>query len=99
LRSFFKQAYADLLPLATRTKEKHGFGLPISYWLRTDKRLNEMMRDLVLSPQSVQRGYFRKQVLEELVECHKTDETTFYGTTLWDLMMLELWHRKYASTP
>src|SRR5439155_25980877 len=29
LRSFFKKAYSDLLPLATRTKPKHGFGLPI----------------------------------------------------------------------
>jgi asparagine synthase (glutamine-hydrolysing) len=95
LRSFFKKAYADLLPLETRTKEKHGFGLPIPVWLRTDQRLNEMMHDLVLSPRSVQRGYFRKKALEELVQRHKTDETSFYGTILWNLMILELWHRTY----
>lgn len=93
LRSFFKSAYADLLPVEVRLKKKHGFGLPIPIWLRTDKQLNELMRDLVLSPRSIQRGYFRKKGLEELVERHKTDETSYYGTALWHLMMLELWHR------
>lgn len=96
LRSFFKRAYADLLPLATRTKQKHGFGLPIPVWLRTDRRLNEMMHDLVLSPQSLQRGYFRKRALEMLVARHQTDATSFYGTVLWHVMMLELWHRRYG---
>lgn len=94
LRSFFKHAYADLLPAETRAKTKHGFGLPIPVWLRTDTRLNEMMRDLVLSPATVQRGHFRKKALEELVARHQTDETSFYGTALWNLMMLELWLRQ-----
>ncbi len=93
LRSFFKRTYVDLLPSETRTKKKHGFGLPIPIWIRTDKQLNEMMHELVLSPRSIQRGYFRKKALEELIERHKTDETSFYGTILWNLMVLELWHR------
>jgi asparagine synthase (glutamine-hydrolysing) len=97
LRSFFKRAYADLLPSEIRAKKKHGFGLPISEWLRTDRRLNEMMHDLVLSPRSIQRGYFRRKALEALVECHKTDETSFYGTALWNLMVLELWHRAHLD--
>jgi asparagine synthase (glutamine-hydrolysing) len=97
LRSFFKMAYADLLPRETRSKKKHGFGLPIPIWLRTDKRLNEMLRDLLLSPRAVLHGYFRTQALEELIERHKTDETSFYGTALWTLMILELWHRHYQD--
>lgn len=93
LRSFQKRAFADLLPPAIRQKKKHGFGLPISFWLRTDRRLNELMHDLLLSPQSLQRGYFRKRALEKLVEEHKRDLTLFWGTVIWHLMMLELWHR------
>ena len=95
LRAFQKAAFADLLPLEVRTKKKHGFGLPIPGWLRTDRNLNEMMRELVLSHQSLQRGYFRKEALEGLVESHRTDKTGFYGTILWYLMVLELWHRRY----
>lgn len=98
LRSFFKNAYADLLPQEIRAKQKHGFGLPIPVWLRTDRRLNEMMHDLVLSPRTVQRGYFRRKALEDLVELHKTDETSFFGTILWNLMVLELWHRTYMKS-
>jgi asparagine synthase (glutamine-hydrolysing) len=98
LRTFFKRAYADLLPHEVRSKRKHGFGLPIPVWLRTDARLNEMMRDLVLSSRSIQRGYFQRKALEQLVELHKTDETSFYGTILWNLMVLELWHRKYVDS-
>lgn len=99
LRAFFKRAYADVLPLEIRAKAKHGFGLPISIWLRTDTSLNEMMHELVLSPRSVQRGYFRKQTLHRIVEFHKTDQTSFYGTILWNLMMLELWQRRYIDAP
>ncbi len=94
LRSFFKNTYADVLPREVLSKTKHGFGLPIPLWLRTDKRLNDMMYDLVLSPLSIQRGYFQKKTLESIVESHKTDKTSFYGTLLWNLMMIELWHRK-----
>src|SRR5215470_15892775 len=97
LRSFFKDAYADLLPEETRKKQKHGFGLPIPIWLRTDKNLNELMHDLLLSSRSLQRGYFRKTALEDLVARHRVDESSFYGTILWNFMILELWHRRYAD--
>jgi asparagine synthase (glutamine-hydrolysing) len=97
LRTFQKRAYADLLPLEVRRKKKHGFGLPIPVWLRTDKGLNEMMHDLVLSPGSIQRGYFRRKGLENLVKEHSIEGTSFYGTILWSLMVLELWHRQYRQ--
>jgi asparagine synthase (glutamine-hydrolysing) len=97
LRSFFKRAYADLLPIEIRSKKKQGFGLPISTWLRTDKALHDLMQDLVLSPRTLQRGYFQKQALENLVVQHRTNETSFYGTALWNLMVIELWHRKYVD--
>ncbi len=95
LRRFFKNAYADLLPLEMRTKTKHGFGLPIPYWLKTDLKLKEMMYDLLLSPVSVQRGYFKREALERLVDRHRNDQTSFYGTVIWNLMVIELWHRHH----
>ena len=89
------EAFADILPKEVISKKKHGFGLPIPVWLRNDKQLNEMMHELIFSSQSLQRGYFRKKTLEGLILSHKTDETGFYGTALWNLMILELWHRRY----
>ncbi|NOT94919.1 MAG: hypothetical protein HOP00_01225 [Nitrospira sp.] len=93
LRSFFKGTYADFLPAEVLNKTKHGFGLPISVWLKTYRPLNEMMHDLVLSSTSLQRGYFRRSMIEKIVHLHESDQTSFYGTVLWNLMVLELWHR------
>ena len=93
LRSFFKNAYAGLLPMSIRKKTKHGFGLPIAIWLKTNKTLNEMMNDLLLSQLSHQRGFFNKKTLERVIELHKTDETGFYGSLLWNFMIIELWFR------
>jgi asparagine synthase (glutamine-hydrolysing) len=98
LRSFFKRAYADFLPPETIAKTKHGFGLPIPVWLRTDPTLHDMMRDLVLGPSNHVAGYFRRSALETLVERHSTDPTTYYGVFLWNLMVLELWLRRHAAT-
>jgi asparagine synthase (glutamine-hydrolysing) len=95
LRTFFKRAYSDLLPAETLAKTKHGFGLPVAIWLREYPPFNEMMRDLVLSERSVQRGYFRRDALRTLVDRHRGDPSSFYGTILWNLMVLELWHRRY----
>ncbi|HEX7077303.1 MAG TPA: asparagine synthase-related protein [Candidatus Eisenbacteria bacterium] len=94
LRTFFKEAYADLLPAEIRAKQKHGFGLPIASWLRTDPALNGLMRDLVLSRESGLREYVRPEMLEDLVARHAADITSFYGTILWNLVMFELWRRR-----
>lgn len=93
LRTFFKKAYADLLPTEIIKKKKHGFGLPIAGWLRSETKLNEMLHDLVLSPQSLQRGYFRRDALSGLMKRHQTETSSYYGTILWNAMVLEMWHR------
>ena len=93
LRSFFKKTYQDLLPKQILSKTKHGFGLPVPVWLRTDKYLNEVMHDLLLSPQTVQRGYFKQAALQKLIDLHSRDETSYYGSVIWNFMALEIWHR------
>ena len=97
LRSFFKWAYSDLLPKEILKKGKHGFGLPISYWLKTYKPLNELMHDLVLGPRTLGRCIFQPEKLQELVRLHESDRTPFYGVILWNIMMLEMWLRQYED--
>lgn len=95
LRTFFKQAYADILPEKVLKKVKHGFGLPIPIWLRTDKNLREMMMDLLTGNRLEQRGYFHPETIQELLAQHMIDHTSFYGTILWNLVILELWLQRY----
>ncbi|HET9952711.1 MAG TPA: asparagine synthase-related protein [Candidatus Eisenbacteria bacterium] len=97
LRTFFKETYADLLPPEVRAKQKHGFGLPIPVWLKSDAALRETMRDLVLGERLRARGIFAPGFLEDLVRRHETDTTSFYGTILWNVMILELWLRRASD--
>jgi asparagine synthase (glutamine-hydrolysing) len=96
LRSFFKKTYADLLPQQTILKTKHGFGLPIPEWLRTDAALNAKMKELLLDPGVRRRGWYRPGAMEDLIERHRQDRTSFYGTLLWNLMVLELWLKEHC---
>ncbi len=97
-RYLFKRAFSTLLPAATLAKVKHGFGLPISGWLRSHGPFRELARDTLLSRQSRERGYFMPGVMEELFRLHEDDRTPFYGDLLWSLLMLELWHRHHGDS-
>jgi asparagine synthase (glutamine-hydrolysing) len=56
-----------------------------------------MARDVLLESRTVERGYFRRGVLERLFEQLVADSTPFYGDILWTLLMLELWHRRHVD--
>ena len=99
LRWFFKEAYADLLPGEVRTKKKHGFGLPIPIWLRTDPTLRAMVHDLLLSSGSRAAAYLRPAALQDLVARHERDTSSFYGTILWNVLVLENFLRSRGAPP
>jgi len=92
-RYIFKRAFGKLLPREILQKKKHGFGLPIARWLRTHAGFRKMARALLLDPQSLQRGIFRQNALEEILSKHDAEDSDFYGTFIWNVMMLELWQR------
>jgi asparagine synthase (glutamine-hydrolysing) len=98
-RYLFKRAFRELLPIEVIQKKKHGFGIPVAYWMRTHPRMRELTRDVLLSAKTRQRGYIRPSFTEELLHRHETDETTYYGDTLWTLLALELWFRRFADEP
>ena len=96
-RYIFKRAFADLLPAEILAKVKHGFGLPVSHWLKAHPGFRELARDTLLSAGSRGRGYYATGALESLFRLHETDSTPFYGDILWSLLMLELWHRRHGD--
>jgi asparagine synthase (glutamine-hydrolysing) len=94
-RYLFKRAFASLLPREVLAKSKHGFGLPISEWLKTHAPFHELTRDTLLSTRARGRGYFAAGAVEQLFRLHAEDSTPYYGDVLWTLLMLELWHRQH----
>lgn len=93
LRHIFKRAFCDLLPQEILTKQKHGFGLPISQWLRSNPKIKQFAYELLFAPRHLQRGYFSPGFIKKLWERQLNDKTPYYGAIVWQLVMLEAWHR------
>ena len=97
-RYIFKKAFANFLPEEILSKKKHGFGLPTGDWLRSHSGFRDLARSLLLDPRSLQRGYFQRSALERLLKAHDEERSGYFGSHIWNFMMLELWHRSHADS-
>lgn len=89
-----REALREWLPDEILDRPKQGFSVPVGHWFRHE--LKDQLRDVLLDPTSIGRGYFRPDVLESMVDRHTSgmsDETK----PLWALFMLELWHREFVG--
>jgi len=92
LKSLLKRAFADLLPPENVNRRKMGFGVPVGQWFRGP--LRDLLRDTLLSPRALDRGYFRDPEVRRLVDEH-LERRADHSFQLWNLLMLELWHREF----
>jgi asparagine synthase (glutamine-hydrolysing) len=89
-KHILKKAVEDLLPHSILHRTKLGFPTPWSGWL-AGQRL-ETIRETLLEPRSLERGYFRREAIETLFEEHRAKRRDNYDR-IWRLLNLELWHR------
>jgi len=89
LKAIFRRALKEVLPRSVLRRRKMGFAVPLDRWLRGE--LRELLQDTLLSRRAVQRGYFKRKVIEELIGAHITEQSN-HQYHLWNLLMLELWH-------
>ncbi len=94
-KHILKKAFKRYLPDDILYRKKMGFGVPILEWLRGD--LREYGRCLVLDGEA-SRSYFRPEYLNKIWNEHQTGMRN-WSTQLWIVMMLNLWHSKFASSP
>ncbi len=89
LRSFYKQATRDFLPIEIIKKQKHGFGLPFGHWLKTHKGLQDLAYGSLDSMEK--RGIFLPAFLNKVANEHKQGHPGYYGYAIWDVLMLQQW--------
>lgn len=89
-----KKAIKDLVPKENIYRRKMGFGVPVGEWFRSE--LKGFLIENLLSRASLKRGYFRPQVVENIVNQHIQKKAN-YSQQLWSLLMLELWHQKFID--
>ncbi|MCK6580542.1 MAG: asparagine synthase (glutamine-hydrolyzing) [Anaerolineae bacterium] len=88
-----RQVARDLLPADLIDRPKHGFGVPLGAWLRSDMSL---VRETLLSREARARGLLNLTAVEGLIDEHVSGRRD-HGQRLWGLLTLEWWHRLFID--
>ncbi len=92
-KHILKDVARSLVPAQLIDRPKMGFGIPRAEWLRTD--LKEMTTDLLTDQKAMQRGWFNSDEVKKVLNTHMSGEDR--DSTLWPLLMLELWARNWLD--
>ena len=95
-KHIFKEALRPLLPAGILDRRKQGFGVPLGVWFRGG--LTDLFSDVLGSARTRQRGYFEPAFIDRLVREHLSGARD-HTLRLWQLVVLELWHRAYVDAP
>ncbi len=89
-----KDTLSDIVPQEILQRKKMGFGVPLDVWFRND--LKEMAYDVLLDQKSIERGYFRKEYVLQMLDDHVSKRYD-HSYRIWALLFLELWHRMFID--
>lgn len=93
-KNVLRDAMRGLLPDATLDRRKQGFTPPDQTWYKGQTLA--YIRDLILSPRAVARGYFQHKALEKILEDHLADRRN-HRFLIWSLMCFEWWNRIFVD--
>ena len=85
----------ELLPEQIVKRPKQGFAVPVAAWFRGE--LRDWVRDMLLSADARERGFFRPEAVEKMLSMHARQRDL--SQQLWALVILEIWHRTVLSRP
>lgn len=90
----FKKSVEPILPKEVIERRKMGFEVPIAHWFRHE--LREIAMDVLLDHSAISRGYFKPDTVRRLIDEHVNGVAGWHHQ-LWNLLMLELWHRMFID--
>jgi len=93
-KHIFRKAMRDVLPDEVLSQPKAGFAAPIDYWLAND--LTEMTNDLLSESSIRNRGLFRPEPVERMIEQHRRGVQD-WSMQIWQLLTLELWMGQFLD--
>jgi len=88
-----KKALSRKIPSEIRNRKKTGFPVPYESWLRND--LKDIVWDVLMDRKTVNRGYFRKDAVENLLKANSNGAN--YSKEIFSLLSLELWQRTFLE--
>ena len=89
-----KELLYKYLPKELFLRPKHGFGIPLSFWLRDKGGLRPLVEEY-LNPERIEKeGTFNADFISRLVASH-LDGDESHQNRLWALLMLQMWAERY----
>jgi asparagine synthase (glutamine-hydrolysing) len=89
-----RESMRGKLPKEIIEREKHGFGMPISKWLRGD--LRELAQDLFSRERIERDGLFEYDYVNSLLSNHLAGRQD-NRKPLWTLLVFQEWYDRYIS--
>jgi asparagine synthase (glutamine-hydrolysing) len=89
-----REAMRGLLPDETIFRRKQGFTPPDQTWYKGESLA--YIRNLILGPRAIERGYFRTQALRKMLDDHLQDRRN-NRFLIWSLMCFEWWNRLFVD--
>jgi asparagine synthase (glutamine-hydrolysing) len=93
-KAILREVARPILPAETLDRRKWGFKVPIDEWFRGP--LLGVLREVLLSPRAIGRGYFEAGKVRQLIDAHASGRTNL-EKQLWILLQLELWHLMFVD--
>jgi asparagine synthase (glutamine-hydrolysing) len=91
-KHILKKTIRGLLPeTILNRKDKMGFPVPLNEWMRGGV-VRDFVSDTLLSQRSLQRGVFKPEALNTML-----DQQGVGGRQLWGALSLELWHQRFID--
>lgn len=94
-KRIFKRALRGDVPDAVLDKPKKGFAIPLGRWFRGP--LEPLLKDVLLSERSRQRGIFEPRAVDALIR--RNEAGAPLDLQLWTLLSFELWCRAFLDAP
>lgn len=95
LKYLVRESMKGLLTDEIVNREKHGFGVPIREWFKSD--FIRKSTDEFLNGSSIKRrGFFKVEYVKRLMDEHARGKAD-NSHKLWIIMMLEIWCRRFLD--
>ena len=89
-----KELLYKYLPKELFQRPKHGFGIPLSFWLRDKGGLRPLIEEYLNPGRVEKQGTFNADFVSDLVTSHLNGDEN-HQNRLWALLMLEMWAERY----
>jgi asparagine synthase (glutamine-hydrolysing) len=94
LKHVLKTLARKYLPAELIDRPKMGFAVPVAQWINHEWL--DISQELVLGERALRRDNFNPRYLQRVIDEHRSGRRN-HGSSIWALMVLEMWYRMFID--